>query len=295
MKEKIIAVLVTYNPQKEHLLENIKSILNDVNKIIICNNSSVELKEIIGFSDELLNRIQIIDFLDNLGIAEAQNVGFKIAYESGADYILQMDQDTIMPNRGVIELYNSYLTLRNNGIKIGIIGGVVSQNSKNIKMKKIIQINGKLYKEKKAIISSGSLISRDVYEKVGGMMSKLFIDHVDTEYCWRIKKYGFSVIQDLQVVMEHQIGNGTLSYKGRDYLVSSPIRNYYQIRNSLYLLGCKYAPFSWKKNEIKIIIRHLIIFPKIMDNGELRKKYMYKGIKDFIMGKMGRIDKEIKS
>lgn len=299
MNYKIIAVLVTYNPNPEYLLKNIESIIDDVEKIIICNNSKGEIIDIVNFSEEQLKKIDTLDFFDNLGIAKAQNIGMKKAYENGADFILQMDQDTILSDNAVIKMKDSFLKLKDNNVNVGIIGGCTSKNIKiktSEKMKKrVIEIEGNYYKKIRALISSGSLISREAYEKIGDMMTELFIDHVDTEYCWRMKKYGFEVVQDLQVYMEHQVGSGTINYKGRDYLISSPIRNYYQIRNSLYLLKCGHAPISWKKNEIKIILRHLYIFPKIMDNGDLRKKYMIKGIKDFFKGKMGKIDIEIES
>ncbi len=296
--KKVIAVLVTYNPNEDCLVKDIKSFIFEVDKVIICNNSVSELKIELDLDEKQKEKIEIINFYENLGIAKAQNIGMEKAFKEGADFVLQMDQDSIFEEGSVKRLIDSFYILRAQNINVGIIGGSTlsiddyGKNEKNIikirKRDKVVNINQGICKKVKAIISSGSLIPKDVYDKVGSMMEELFIDFVDTEYCWRIKKYGYEIIQNFGVKMYHQTGSGYVEYRKKKYLISAPIRNYYQMRNELYLLKLSYVPFSWKKNIIKNIYRKLYLFPKIMDNGEKRKKYVLKAIKDYFLGNMGK-------
>ena len=298
---KLVGVLIAYNPNIELLEKNINSYMSDLNKLIIVNNSSYSLEKKIKFSEEVSKKIEIINLFDNMGIAKAQNIGMEKAYNDGADYVLQLDQDSIFEEKGVTNLLSSFESLLKNGIKVGILGPSIDNYSnynkktikeKTIKEKRMIVIENRYYKKVKEIISSGALISKEAYTKVGGVMEELFIDYVDTEYCWRIKKMGFEVIQDLNVRLFHSIGNGKIKYKGKEYIVSAPVRNYYQTRNELYLLKYQYVPLNWKRDAIKRIIRRVFLFKKIMPDGDLRKCYIIKGIKDFFSKKMGKIDSE---
>ena len=46
-----------------------------------------------------------------MGIAKAQNIGMEKAYNDGADYVLQLDQDSIFEEKGVINLLSSFESL----------------------------------------------------------------------------------------------------------------------------------------------------------------------------------------
>lgn len=106
------------------------------------------------------------------------------------------------------------------------------------------------------------------------------------------QKNGFEIYQDLNISLFHSLGSGKTKYKNKEYIISTPIRNYYQTRNELYLLKYSYVPLNWKRDSIKRILKRFFLFHKIMPNGDLRKKYIRKGINDFFSKKMGKIDKE---
>ena len=86
--KKIYAVLVAYNPQNNELALAVERIKVQTDIVIVCNNSDYDVK----FDDE---KVKVFNFRDNLGIAAAQSIGMKWAFENGADFILQMDQDSI--------------------------------------------------------------------------------------------------------------------------------------------------------------------------------------------------------
>ncbi len=68
------------------------------------------------------------------------------------------------------------------------------------------------------------------------MEDSLFIDAVDSEYCWRIRHNGFLVIKNNDALLAHKLGDGKKKILGFLYVgVPSPIRHYYQVRNTLLL------------------------------------------------------------
>ncbi|MCV5754707.1 glycosyltransferase, partial [Escherichia coli] len=66
--------------------------------------------------------VKIFNFNDNLGIAEAQSIGMKWAFENGADFILQMDQDSIPDPKMVEQLLTCYKKLLKQNVNVGLVG-----------------------------------------------------------------------------------------------------------------------------------------------------------------------------
>lgn len=254
----------------------------------MCNNSDYDVK----FEDE---QVKVFNFGENLGIAKAQSVGMKWAFENGADFILQMDQDSILEDRTVGRLLESYEELILKGFKVGVIGprhyDKVTNEVDEARIIKGNTIEGTNYTIINATISSASLIPKTAYDIVGGMEDGLFIDAVDFEYCWRLKTKGFLTIRDNDILLGHRVGDGKKQIVGKiDARVPSPIRHYYHIRNLFLLLFRGYVPLYWKlSNLVKLAIK-LVIYPFIFEDGKTRFMYMIKGIKDGVLRKYGRID-----
>jgi rhamnosyltransferase len=253
----------------------------------LSNNSSFDLK----FNDE---RLKTFNFGENLGIAQAQNIGMKWAFENGADFVLQMDQDSIPEDNLVRNLLNCYEDLTAKGYKIGLVGPQdYDKDSKKLnkaRLRKGSYIEGTNYVSVEQTLSSGSLISKEVYNIIGGMDNDLFIDAVDSEYCWRMRKNGFLVIKNNNSLLAHKLGEGEKKILGFLHVgVCNPIRHYYQVRNTLLLFRRAYTPFYWKYSGIMKIIFKLIVYPFTLNQGYERFRYILLGIKDGLLGRSGRI------
>ena len=89
-------------------------------------------------------------------------------------------------------------------------------------------------------MSSGNLVNLRVWELLGGYREDYFIDMVDIEYYVRAKIAGYKVITLINTTMVHQLGQLSLKkilFFNITLLNHSPIRKYYQIRNSAHLCG----------------------------------------------------------
>ncbi len=145
------------------------------------------------------------------------------------------------------------------------------------------------------LITSGSIINLQNFDRIGDFDEKLFIDHVDSEYCFKILMAGYKNVFFKNVFLEHRIGMAKefvslKSLKTTSRSLHSPLRIYYMVRNFLYL-SCHYKQHF--PVELSVIKKD--IFNRIKNNflySTTRWKmvrYIAKAVTDFRKGKMGKI------
>ncbi len=286
--KKIYTILVAYNPKEDELINAIKRLKTQTDMIVVCNNSDYD----VSFEDD---KVKVFNFGENLGIAKAQSIGMNWAFDNGADFILQMDQDS-EPDKNLVEnLVNCYDELTDKGYDIGLVGpqdyDKETQKINKGRISKGTYIEDTNYVFMNQTLSSGSLIPKKTYEKIGGMEDDLFIDAVDEEYCWRIIAANMKVVKNNDALLAHKIGEGEQNIIGSiNLVISSPIRYYYQFRNVLLLSTRSYAPVYWRVSMLVKVGLKLVVFPFRVKDGRKIFGYMIKGIKDGLLRRYGRID-----
>ncbi|MGP2657643.1 glycosyltransferase family 2 protein [Malaciobacter sp. WC5094] len=285
--KKIYSILVVYNPREDEFRNAVHRLKKQTDLVIVCNNSKYDIQ----FDDK---KVKIFNFRDNLGIAKAQSVGMKWAFENNADFILQMDQDSIPSDNLVKSLFNCYEDLTNKGYKIGLVGPQdydkdTKEHSMSIinKEKNIKNTNYSIVPD---TLSSGSLISKDIYELIGEMDNDLFIDIVDFEYCWRIRAKEYLIIKNKDALLGHKLGYGKKKIYGVFNInLGSPFRHYYQFRNILMMMNRDYVSNYWKISQfIKLCIK-FVFYPLGLKDGRERFRFMILGIKDYFKNKKGKM------
>lgn len=225
--DKVYAGIVTYNPEISLLEKNIKSIKEQIESVLIVDNASNNVTEIKALADTY--GIQIEENDRNLGIAAALNQLMKYGSDRDYQWMISLDQDSVCPPNywGKIKEFRNVLP------KVGIVGPVIRDRE--------IGIVGHNPKGKFGVvntcITSGACILLKAWEEVGGYDEKMFIDSVDFEFCYRVRKAGYSVIQTQDVVLEHSLGNSRIVKIGFvKYRVTerSAFRYYYIAQNEIY-------------------------------------------------------------
>lgn len=290
MLNKINAIIILYNPDISLLDENINKIKGDVEKIIIIDNSDFpSFKN----NDE---KVVYVANNQNIGIAAAQNIGLEIFLKNNADYAILFDQDSVL-EKGIIQkmasIYKANLSKR-----IACLGPVITDSFTGRNVKPLISREKKVAEDVmyvSQIIASGKMISRQSLLAVGLMNEDLFIDSVDHEWCWRARALDMKIAQTPMLTMTHTVGDAREKFLGISYIVSSPIRKYYQFRNSIVLMPRGYVPLYWK---VRTIFSMLFQFIILSSPGHNKCKeyffYMRKGILDGINKRMGRCQYERK-
>ncbi len=230
------AVVVTYQPDAG-LADRIARISSLVSKLVIVDNQST------GESVENIGRIpasgsvQIIRNDCNLGVADALNQGLAVAHAENYRWVITFDQDTLAGENLMRELEAVYDCFPEKE-RIAIIGCNYFDPSCGRTLVNVERAPPRPWTERKAVITSGSLVSLAVFETIGPFLSDLFIDHVDSEYCLRARSRGYRILLALAPAMEHSLGPGKAhaTVWGK---VSTPdypaARWYYIARNSLIL------------------------------------------------------------
>ena len=219
--------IITYNPDISRLEDCILSIIFQVEQIIVVDNSSDNILEMKKRLNKLNDNIIIIENESNKGVAYALNQIFLWGYSNEYKYVLTLDQDSKCPKQ-MINILKSYICMD----KIAVVGPQIYDINKreNISIKEG-------YTKVNNCITSGSMNSIEAWKKIGGFDEWMFIDGVDFDYCFRLRKNGYQILQINNIVLEHQIGNIQI----RHFLFwkvivrnHSSFRKYYIARNMIY-------------------------------------------------------------
>lgn len=242
----ICAGIVLFNPDISRLEQNIKSIVNQVDKVFLVDNASNnirDVREIIGsididenytvvnetdqnvensskaFRDTVGAKIELMLNIENLGIATALNQLCKIAYDKNYSWILTLDQDTVCPE-DIIHKMRAYTGMEGigiicpavlyEGIKKKTKGGKGNYYSIGTNSKKNNGID-KIFKSQNceyvyACMTSASLTQIDAWKKVGGFREDYFIDFVDNEFCMKLAIYNYKIVRINNCTIRHQLG-----------------------------------------------------------------------------------------
>lgn len=268
-KNDICIIVVLFNPKKEQI-EHFACLSNEAG-IIMVDNSIIENVHPI--------QCDYLPLYDNKGIAYAQNRGIEWAKEQGYKYVLFFDQDSKIEPSYVSEIYKEYLRIKEEDRNLAFLGPLVidEENGREYKSE---SDKKKPYCKVTTVISSGSIVSLDVFNKVGFLDENLFIDYVDSEICWRASSFGFSTYMTRNIQLCHNVGNKYSVILGVPFGVSAPFRYYYQYRNMIWLLRRDYVPKVWKIKSFFRSILDLLVVPFISGHYYAIIKNMLKGYYD---------------
>lgn len=271
--EKISCGIVLYNPEINRLKENIYSIKEQVDNIVFFDNGSKNINEIRKNLLSINKNFKIISSNKNRGIAYALNKIAQYAIDNGYNWLLTLDQDTVV-SKNLVSIYRKYLNLP----RVGQLACLYTDRNADNKVRK----NKKqAYQKVKYCITSGTLINLEALKKVGGYDEQLFIDWVDNEICCRLRTFNYETyvinfygfLQEMGHIKENRI-----LFKKIYTPNYNPIRYYYNARNSIYV-SRKYSD----EKVYKIIFNQLKMATMIsvFENEKLKKvKAIFTGIKD---------------
>ena len=130
-------------------------------------------------------------------------------------------------------------------------------------------------------------------DTVGNMDESLFIDHVDTEWCFRARAKGFRLFGVCGAVMTHALGNRRSRVwflRWRTVSHHSPFRYYYIFRNSVRLQRRAYMPLQWKIADFFRCLRSVVFFGVFADERLACLRMMGRGLRDGLKDVGGRLD-----
>ena len=236
--ENIIAVIVLYRSSLSKS-ESFKSLLKSIKKynseltLLVYNNSP----EYWNYNQEQypgLNMIYVEDAI-NSGVSKAYNTGFAYSKKSGKDFILLLDQDTLLPKQFFDFFFDYEQKYRNANIQL-FCPMIINKN------KLLSPANFFLFSSKKmdfissgvhplkglAVINSGLVISTELFKQVGGYNEKIKLDFSDFDFLKRCRRF-----TDKIIVLDVQCGH-ELSGESEVSIQSALTRFDYYLDGAIY-------------------------------------------------------------
>ncbi|EHD0103007.1 glycosyltransferase [Vibrio vulnificus] len=276
-RDNTCVVMTTFMPT-DTVRENITNIAHQVDRVIVVDDTGSSSHAHLFDLDD--GSTIYIHNTENLGIAKALNVGFSKAKELGYQWVLTLDDDTKVGNFYLDRLSN-YFTQRPDELdEVGIV--TLSRNEPKC---------GESAREKRTLITSGSLQSIENYQRVGGFDESYFIDLVDFDYCVRMRRLGKKLIELPEKGMEHKVGcTKIVSFFGLSITVfnHSPFRLYYQVRNVFIFSKVCFKIDPILATYMMLDIIRIPMKAMLFENNKLaRAKFIMKGLLDGVFGKSG--------
>lgn len=262
----IASVTVAYNGAgvlRRHL-DSIKRQSRRLDEIIVVNNASGD------DTGKLLSseypEITLLDMPENVGVGGGFSAG--LAYAAGKkkhDWVWLFDQDSVPADNGLELLLAGLQHLDGAAANTAIMAPRCVNSATSMVYPGLIWRHGWRYIDLDAqiqavvpidsVISSGTLLKSETIEKVGLPRSDFFMDFVDHEYCFRLRRAGYGIAIVTASRLDHEIGDARLveffglSKKWADHI---PWREYYMARNEVFTIW-KYYP-DWR-SKLSTLIR----------------------------------------
>lgn len=264
--------------------------------IIIVENGSKEPFEL--SETEKKQPIHVIYTKENTGFTGGNNIGISYALSHGAEYVLIVNNDTIV-DKGLLQ---NLLRVLDSDKKIGMTtpkiyfakghefhkdrykreelgkvlwyaGGFTDWNHVTSIHRGVDEVDhGQYDKEASITFATGCcmLLKIDVLEKVGLFDNRFFLYFEDADLNERIQNAGYKIFYVPQAILWHVNASSTGGS-------GSSLQDYFLTRNRM-LFGMRYAPLRTKIALFRESLRFL-------RSGRPMQK---KGIQDFYLGKFGK-------
>lgn len=278
-KENLWGVVVWYNPTEANV-SAIDSYINDIERLVVVDNSDNDNTNLLGKKPNVI----YLPNLQNKGIAAALNQGCYFAIDSGAEWILTMDQDSHFNESGLTQLIN--MANQYKDLDKAAVFSPVHFYGIELKDKRKWKED---YTVEDSVMTSGNLLSLKAFKNVGGFREDFFIDLVDDEFCYRARTKGYQIVMINNVLLNHYLGDSAImiNFLGMKKVFDdhNELRHYYIARNMSYMSRLYPAYKKRFKRRLRKHFKRILLY----DNRKKWKKltYMIRGIKDYRKGVKG--------
>ncbi|MEQ8156407.1 MAG: glycosyltransferase family 2 protein [Clostridiaceae bacterium] len=282
MDKKVFIILVNYNGSKD-TIDCIKS-LKDIDYknyeiVVVDNNSRDEEKKLLR---ENSSGIKLIESDVNLGFALGNNLGMEYAINNNADYVLLLNNDTLVEK----DFLTRMVKTAEKNEDAGAVGckimyhpaeNIIWYNGGRVDFTKFSAFNIDERKEDYEsedectetdfITGCCILIPERTIKKAGYLSHEYFMYYEDVDYSLKIKEIGLKLLLDHKAKIYHKV---SVSSGGEDSL----FRIYYSNRaRKLFMKKFRYkvSGFNFFKAEAYFVITRYVKMFRYVLKGQVRQ------------------------
>ena len=265
--------------------------------VVVENHSENESYDKLSEWSKDKERLTILQTEANLGFAGGNNVGIRYALANDAEYLLLLNNDTVVTEDFLSSLIKTTMEedagitgckiLHHSDGRIWYLGGKMSWMRGGAYHPGKGRPDRKIAKkpfEVDFVTGCMMLIKREVFGKIGVLDESYFLYNEDTDYCVKAFKAGIKMVVDPLTIIYHKERSTDGGWK--------PYHIYYLIRNKLIFIN-RYAPDSvtlWTFYSVIGLVGLTLSVKWVFQNRfDLISAYL-KAISDYSKGIFGKIN-----
>ena len=295
---RVAIILLNYNGANDTIecIESIKQSIYKNYEIIVVDNCSTD--DSIAALEEYSKKtpFTLLKSKTNNGFSAGNNIGIKEAKKGKFDYVLLLNNDTLVTENFLVALLDAYKTVDRSSVltgsilyayereKIWFAGGHCSEwtaRPKHLRINEPISSIPENIERINFISGCEVLIPIAVIEKIGLMDEDYFLYSEDIDYSMRIAKNGIPMYYVPKSVIYHKVSSSTSKI--------SRMVSYYSVRNRRILIK-KHFPFP--KNFVAIMYTNLQSLHRLIHK-RLFIKPAFWGWVDYYKHRFGKSDRSL--
>jgi rhamnosyltransferase len=305
MQSKVAVVVVAYEPETARLRTLLEAFSRQAARILVVDNTP-PVSAAAGSARAAaagIGGVLIRNLGENVGVGRALNIGITAAIEGGCEFVLLSDQDSLPSDNMVDALVDVHERLEAQGNRVGAVSALYADEVTGRTFGFQVQEPGRWFYsiagaergfpwlEVVSGITSGTLSRASVFPEVGMMREDYFIDFVDTEWFHRARAHGYGIYGTSRAILRQRLGEEFFrAWLGRWFDVTSypPSRLYFRHRNFMAMAKESHVPLAWKVRASLYLLGNLYGYV-LFSRARLESlKYIARGIRDGLVGRMGR-------
>jgi rhamnosyltransferase len=218
---KVLAILVTYKPDLDILRTLLAPALEQADRLVVVDNlSTPQTRQVIWEAagsgrpgESPPPNMELIPNAANAGLGVGFNQGIVRAMELGFDFVLLLDQDSILRPGAIRRLVDEFHALSTR-FEVGALqaanleadGRVNFDSRRRDYYRRRGMYEGETSYQGLYLLNSGAFFPVDVFRKVGLLDERYFIVFVDYEIALRLARAGLGMFHVPGAKIDHNVG-----------------------------------------------------------------------------------------